>query len=54
VSSDIANPGPDWFSGIRSRKVAWFLESRGLSNVINLRGGLDAWARELDYLLAIY
>lgn len=40
--------------GIRSRKVAWFLESRGFSNVINLRGGLDAWARELDPLLTTY
>ncbi len=40
--------------GIRSRKVAWFLESRGFSSVINLRGGLDAWARELDPQLATY
>jgi rhodanese-related sulfurtransferase len=40
--------------GIRSRKVAWFQESRDFSNVINLRGGLDAWARELDPLLTTY
>jgi len=40
--------------GIRSRKIAWFLESRGFSNVINLRGGLEAWAREVDPLLATY
>lgn len=40
--------------GIRSRKVAWFLESRGFSNVVNLRGGLDAWARELDPHLPTY
>ena len=40
--------------GIRSRKVAWFLKSRGFSNVINLRGGLDAWARETDPHLPTY
>lgn len=40
--------------GIRSRKVAWFQESRDFSNVINLRGGLDAWARETDPHLPTY
>ena len=34
--------------GIRSRQVARFLESRGFSNVINLAGGIDAWARNTD------
>jgi len=40
--------------GIRSRHVAHYLESRGFTRVINLRGGIDAWARELDTLLATY
>jgi len=40
--------------GIRSRHVAHYLESRGFDRVINLRGGVDAWARELDTRLSIY
>lgn len=34
--------------GIRSRQVAFFLERMGFNNVINLEGGVDAWAREID------
>ncbi|MGH8280380.1 MAG: rhodanese-like domain-containing protein [Gammaproteobacteria bacterium] len=30
--------------GNRSRQVAAFLQSRGFSGVINLSGGLEAWA----------
>jgi rhodanese-related sulfurtransferase len=40
--------------GIRSRQVALFLVSRGFSNVVNLRGGLDAWARDTDTNLPTY
>jgi rhodanese-related sulfurtransferase len=40
--------------GIRSRQVAMFLERQGFSNVINLAGGLDAWAREVDLGMATY
>jgi rhodanese-related sulfurtransferase len=40
--------------GIRSRHVAHYLESRGFDRVINLRGGVDAWARELDTRLSTY
>jgi rhodanese-related sulfurtransferase len=40
--------------GIRSRQVALFLASRGFSNVVNLRGGLNAWAHETDSSLATY
>ena len=40
--------------GIRSRQVARFLESRGFSNVINLAGGIDAWARNTDTELPVY
>ncbi len=34
--------------GIRSRAVAIFLEREGFSNVINLEGGVDRWADEVD------
>jgi len=40
--------------GIRSRQVAMFLEYQGFSQVINLAGGLDAWAREVDLKMATY
>lgn len=40
--------------GIRSRQVALFLEHNGFTNVINLRGGLDAWARDTDPQMATY
>jgi rhodanese-related sulfurtransferase len=40
--------------GIRSRQVALFLESHGFRNVINLRGGMDAWARHADTSLPTY
>jgi rhodanese-related sulfurtransferase len=40
--------------GIRSRQVALFLKARGFSNVINLRGGIDAWARYTDTSLPTY
>jgi rhodanese-related sulfurtransferase len=40
--------------GIRSRQVALFLEHHGFSNVVNLRGGLDAWARHTDTSLPTY
>jgi rhodanese-related sulfurtransferase len=34
--------------GVRSLRVAHFLESRGFQNLYNLQGGVDAWAREID------
>jgi len=40
--------------GVRSRQVALFLEARGFSNITNLRGGLDAWARHTDSRLPTY
>ncbi len=40
--------------GIRSRQVARFLEQVGFRNVINLAGGIDAWAREVDTAMATY
>ena len=34
--------------GMRSRQVAEYLSSLGLSGIMNLEGGLDAWARTVD------
>ena len=34
--------------GIRSRMVAGMLERAGFSNVINLEGGVEAWAQHID------
>jgi rhodanese-related sulfurtransferase len=40
--------------GSRSQQVALFLASRGYGQVVNLAGGIDAWATELDPDLARY
>jgi rhodanese-related sulfurtransferase len=34
--------------GIRSRQVALYMEHLGFSRVINLEGGLAAWAQQVD------
>lgn len=40
--------------GIRSMKVASFLGTRSEANLINLEGGVDAWARDVDPAMATY
>jgi rhodanese-related sulfurtransferase len=40
--------------GIRSRMVGRFLESQGFSKVINLRGGVAAWANDIDRQMPTY
>ena len=40
--------------GIRSRQVAMYLEYQGFGQVINLRGGVEAWARDVDRQMATY
>jgi len=40
--------------GIRSRQVGYFLERTGFTQVINLTGGLEAWAREVDNKMPTY
>lgn len=40
--------------GIRSRSVAMYLIKNEFSKVINLRGGIDAWAREVDPNMPTY
>ena len=34
--------------GMRSLQVAMYLESQGFSNMVNLNGGIEAWACEVD------
>lgn len=40
--------------GMRSLQVAQFLERAGFQNVVNLVGGIDAWAREVDPNMPTY
>jgi rhodanese-related sulfurtransferase len=40
--------------GIRSRQVGMFLLQKGFQHLINLEGGVDAWARDVDVEMAIY
>lgn len=41
-------------SGVRSLHVGRFLEHNGFKRVGNLRGGIDAWAREVDPTMTRY
>lgn len=34
--------------GMRSERVARYLEQQGFSDVLNLEGGIDQWAADLD------
>jgi rhodanese-related sulfurtransferase len=40
--------------GVRSLRAAAFLESRGFGDVVNLSGGIDAWATTVDQTMAVY
>ena len=40
--------------GIRSRHIGIYLESEGFENIINLSGGVEAWARDVDVNMATY
>jgi len=40
--------------GIRSRQVGMYLEHQGFNRLINLSGGVDAWAREVDHAMPTY
>lgn len=40
--------------GIRSRMIGAYLEQAGFDNIINLRGGLDAWAKVIDTSMSTY
>jgi len=40
--------------GIRSRHIGIYLEREGFENIINLSGGVDEWARDVDLDMAVY
>ncbi|WP_428852437.1 rhodanese-like domain-containing protein [Imbroritus primus] len=40
--------------GMRSLHVASFLERQGFTDVYNLTGGVDAWARQVDPQMPVY
>lgn len=40
--------------GMRSLQVANFLAQRGFTEVVNLQGGIDAWAQQFDSAVARY
>ncbi|MBT9612410.1 MAG: sulfurtransferase [Burkholderiales bacterium] len=40
--------------GVRSYHVAKFLEHQGFSDVYNLSGGVDGWARQVDPTMKTY
>jgi rhodanese-related sulfurtransferase len=40
--------------GIRSMQVARYFESIGFNKIINLKGGLDAWAKSIDSSMTQY
>ena len=40
--------------GIRSRMVGIYFQQNGFKNTINLRGGIDSWAKTVDNEMAVY
>ena len=40
--------------GVRSRMVGVYFEQNGYRNIINLRGGIDSWAKTVDNEMATY
>jgi len=40
--------------GVRSRQAAAWLRIQGYDRVINLSGGIDAWARRIDPTMKVY
>jgi adenylyltransferase/sulfurtransferase len=40
--------------GIRSGRVQSYLKEKGFGNVINLTGGIDAWAAQVDPVMKRY
>jgi len=40
--------------GVRSHHAAQFLHSAGFQDVVNIEGGIDRWAREVDGELKRY
>jgi rhodanese-related sulfurtransferase len=40
--------------GMRSQQVAQFLEQNGFTDIINLQGGVHAWAADVDNTMPTY
>lgn len=40
--------------GIRSQNVIRFLQQQSVGGLVNLDGGVDAWAREIDLDMPLY
>ncbi|MDH5518720.1 MAG: rhodanese-like domain-containing protein [Gammaproteobacteria bacterium] len=40
--------------GIRSAHVCRYLEHQGFTKMINLAGGVDGWARDVDLNMSVY
>lgn len=40
--------------GMRSMQVALYLQDTGFENLYNLKGGIDAWSREVDNNIPTY
>lgn len=40
--------------GMRSARAQGYLKSQGFTNVLNLAGGIDAWARTVDPAMPRY
>ncbi len=40
--------------GMRSQQAAMWLRRNGLGNAVNLAGGIDAWARQIEPSMGVY
>jgi len=40
--------------GVRSYQVGMFLERQGFSGIVNLHGGIAAWAQQVDPAMPVY
>lgn len=41
-------------SGKRSNQIGMFLEQLGFTDIINLNGGMNAWAADVDSSMTVY
>lgn len=41
-------------SGRRSMNACLYLHSKGFTNTVNLKGGIEAWSKEIDESIPLY
>jgi len=41
-------------SGMRSQQVGNYMEKMGFTDIINLTGGMNAWAKDVDTSMTVY